>query len=566
MRRARALIALASEHQERGDLDGACEALLHALHLAPRHTGVLHELARLHHLRGDDAQAALLMARLVALVPDDPTLHNDLGNLRLAVGDLPAALAAYERALVLAPDRVDTLYNMAIAMVRAGRPTRARELLERAIELSPTDPAVWTELGKVRIHLHDTQSALGAFQRALALDSGSADACCGLATVAMTRGDGDAARRWLREALARDAGHAIAWHHLARAGDRPSSGDDVARVEAALAGQSDPDLASSLEFALAKMHDDLGDAERAFRHLRAGNQQVRAREHLDRVELEERVERIVETFTPGYFSAREGLGSEATEPVLVAGAPRSGTTLVEQIIASHPRCAGLGESARLDALIARAPGTRSRRDVAELGVQLDAVGLSAMARDYLDFARARCPSATRIADKTPSIVFQLGLLAVLFPRATLVHCARDPLDTGLSIYFQRFADGTLPWAYDLEDIGVVLRAVRRLMAHWHRVLPGRIHTVQYEALIRDQEPVSRRLIAHCGLDWDQRCLAFHTTRREVHTASAWQVRRPIYATSVGRARAYRQYLGPLEAALRGDDSPLDLAEPPPDPA
>ncbi len=228
---------------------------------------------------------------------------------------------------------------------------------------------------------------------------------------------------------------------------------------------------------------------------------------------------------------------------------RSGTTLAEQILASHPQIHGAGE---LDTL-GRLAGSLPRRLATQIPypecvAHLDAATARAVAADYLEVLKQHGGAAERVVDKMPLNFLGLGLIATLLPRARIVHCRRDPMDTCLSCFFRDFTT-SFTFKYDLRDLGLYYREYERLMAHWRRVLPLPIFELQYEELTAAPEAVSRRLVAFCGLDWDERCLRFHETERPVRTASTAQVRQPMYQSAVGRWRRYEKHLGPLMAAL-----------------
>jgi hypothetical protein len=230
--------------------------------------------------------------------------------------------------------------------------------------------------------------------------------------------------------------------------------------------------------------------------------------------------------------------------------PRSGTTLVEQIIASHPQAYGAGELKKIRDL-AREMGVRRgvAGDYPEVVAEIDPETSRVLAAEYEAYlCRGVDPGVTRVADKMPSNFAHLGFIALLFPDARVVHCTRHPLDVGLSIYFQHFAHSH-EYAHDLSDIGHFYRLYQRFMKHWNEVLPLRIHHLRYEDLVTNPEGETRALIEFLGLPWNEGCLAFHKNERSVRTASAWQVRRPVYNRGVGRWRNYEKYLGPLKQAL-----------------
>ena len=230
--------------------------------------------------------------------------------------------------------------------------------------------------------------------------------------------------------------------------------------------------------------------------------------------------------------------------------PRSGTTLVEQILASHPAVAGGGELATLMTIASQFNAAGQGGLPYPEGVRAIRVDQAEqMAQRYLDHLDRISKSALRVTDKQPFNFTHLGLAQLLFPAATFIHCQRDPMDTCLSCYFVSFAD-SFGFASDLGTLGRYYRQYSRLMAHWEDVLPRPVLTVEYEALVTNLESVARGLVAHCGLSWDDRCLRFYETERSVRTPSRWQVRQPIYADSIGRWRRYERHLGPLMAALQ----------------
>jgi hypothetical protein len=300
------------------------------------------------------------------------------------------------------------------------------------------------------------------------------------------------------------------------------------------------------------MLDDADRFDEAFaRYAQANNLfrewRAQAGERFDHDALRCRIETAVETFTPDFFSRKRGWGNNSELPVFIVGMPRSGTTLVEQICASHPAVFGAGELPDITRLwVALARGGAAPAD----GWQRHRIAQAADA--YLEHLRLLGPSAMRVTDKMPGNVYHLGLIAVLFPRARIILCRRDPRDTCLSCYFQWFPSSRLLYTYNLADCARQYLQTERLVAHWRNVLPLPMLEMQYEELVADQETQSRRLIDFLGLPWDPACLEFHKTRRTVTTASVWQVRQPMYSRSVGRWRNYEKHLRPLLDVLEGE--------------
>jgi hypothetical protein len=267
------------------------------------------------------------------------------------------------------------------------------------------------------------------------------------------------------------------------------------------------------------------------------------------------VDRLIATFTPAYFEQVRGFGLDTDVPIFVVGMMRSGTTLVEQILASHPLVYGAGERIELGLL---ASGLPRRLGVAdeypECVRHLDRATVQAVATTVLQGLQERSDGARHVVDKMPLNFLGLGLIATLFPKARIIHCQRDPVDTCLSCYLRNFA-ASFTFTYDLQHLGLYYRQYERLMAHWRAVLPLPIFELRYEELTAEPETHTRQLLAFCGLPWDERCLRFHETERPVRTASMLQVRQPMYRSAVGRWQRYEKHLSPLLAALAGAAEP-----------
>ena len=300
-------------------------------------------------------------------------------------------------------------------------------------------------------------------------------------------------------------------------------------------------------FALAKAYDDLGDYARAFDHMQRGNAAKRSRRHYDIEQDLSCFRAIAAAFSAEFLAVHAGAGLASETPVFVIGMPRSGTTLVEQLLASHPDVFGAGEQRMLPDFINTG---RAGRDFPTNVTALGRAEWRALGADYVERLQALAPLAARITDKLP-LNFQLvGLIRLALPNARIVHVTRDPLDTCLSCYSTLFEDDGLDFSCDLTDLGRYYRGYRSLMDHWQDVLSaGVILEVRYERLVDDLETEAHRLIDYCGLVWDERCLEFHKTDRPVETASLLQVRRPLYTTSVGRAARYAPWLEPLRRPL-----------------
>ena len=304
-------------------------------------------------------------------------------------------------------------------------------------------------------------------------------------------------------------------------------------VRASLPSPNNEDL-ENVCYALGKTYDDMGQYEKAFNYYHRANSLLAVKHPFDKKIYRKWVDEIIARFgNPAKIE--DGWFSEDDSPIFIIGMPRSGTTLTEQIISSHPEVAGAGELAYWPAA-GQALGFEQ---------ELTDIHAQKLANDYLTLLRKCSPSVRRVTDKMPGNYMYLGLIHRVFPRARIIHCQRHPVDTCLSIYFQNFAGGH-EYRYKLEDLAFYYRQYRRLIRHWREILPPDVFfDIQYEDLIEHQESVSRRLIDFCGLEWNDVCLEFYKNERSVGTASNWQVRQPIYKTSKERWRNYEQWIAPL---------------------
>lgn len=543
--KAAKLFAQAFEQERSGEPERAERGYRRVLALQPDHPGALHQLAFLIRGAGKLQPALLLLRRAVAAMPRDAVMRNNLGNLLREAGQLDEAAAEYRAALRLDPDYVNAAFNLGQTLQSNGDAAGALPCLERVIALRPNDTGARAARAGVLLDLGRASEAVNAAREALAIDPKDARAHNELGLACTDTGDFESAAAALRTALRLGSGSVKAFLNLVRIQRYQSTEhEDIRFGERLLESASiDPAERAELHFALGKVYDDCEHYREAFAHFREANRLVRATRLYDRAAQARAADRLIETFSPALFERLGNAGADSSLPVLVVGMPRSGTSLVEQIIASHPRAAGAGELATLARLgAALAERSDGETPYPECVARLDARTAGALGEEYLDELRARGGNdGLRISDKMPTNFWHLGLAAVLLPRARVVHCRRDPRDVAVSIYFRQFTYGH-GYAYDLDDIAWEQRLHDRLMAHWNAVLPLPIHEVCYEELVSDQERVTRELIAFLALPWDPRCLRFHTTERAVHTASAWQVRQPVYTRSVGRWRHYAEFL------------------------
>ena len=498
------IVAMGHALAGQGRLDEAERAMRSAAEHDPNnavahanHAVVLRSLGRL-----DDAER---VCRAALAIDTDyiPALHS-LGTILSVQRRAAEAEAAFVRVLTLDPRHIQSMINLAALCSMSDRFDEAEALLERAILVAPHSAEAHVNLGILRSDVGQTAGAIFALRKAVEIDPNNVEA----------------------------------WYALSAAGALELGRADAERlVRLADSGRLGEDQRIKLYFVLALAAERHGKMARAFSDFQQGNSLRKA--SLERVGKgfdpaghAALIDGLIHDFPVGF--AVDAAAPADRGPIFVVGLPRSGTTLIEQILGAHPDARGIGE----------------RDDISLLAEAVTACDGPALARTYLDEVMARAKGARMVIDKTPFNFLHLGTIARLLPGARIIHCRRDLHDVGLSCFTQNFV---LPhaWSCDLDHIGGYIADYLRLMAHWRATLPaGTMIEVDYEALVADPEAQARRLTDFVGLDWDAACLDFHKAKGIVRSASKWQVRKPIYASSVGRWRAYRQFLGPLLDHLR----------------
>jgi tetratricopeptide (TPR) repeat protein len=546
-----------------------CRALLEARPL----DGLLWKILSVALLR-QGRNALPELERAVELLPHDAETHLNLGIALAAVGKRAAALSSYRRALELNPDGIEALKHLGDLLRELGESEEALAVRRRAVELDPQRAEHHRDLGSVLFDMRRLDEAARAFDAALALRPTDPPALLGLAGTMRMRGRFAEAEEICRAALARepqsveglallgelnaDRGQfaearalferalavnpALPSVYCSLVANRKMTGADslwLQRVEALLARPLPLGDEIGLRYAMGKYFDDLGRYDEAFDNYRRANEITRRhRPKYNRERLEQRVDRIIRTFDAKFLSEHRADASESELPVLIIGMPRSGTSLAEQILASHPAVFGGGELRFWEGAFGVFEAERAA------GVSAAEI-LPVFARDYLDRVGGLSSGASRVIDKMPANFLYAGLIHAALPRVRIIHMRRHPLDTCLSIYSQHFFRmGS--YANDLEDLAHYYTQYVRIMDHWRRVLPAAaLLEVPYEELIADQEGWTRRMLEFSGLAWDPRCLEFHNTERVVITASRWQVRQRITTASAGRWRNYEKHLAPI---------------------
>lgn len=388
------------------------------------------------------------------------------------------------------------------------------------------------------------------FRESLTRNAGDLDAWIGLGHAMEDLGHAEGAACYLN-VLRRPPGHGLALgQYLSLVKDDDEAATWVAHAEAVLARHETPDEAKALiGYGLIKYYDRRTQYEQAAQAGLAANAARRRKTGaLNRDALQARVDGITSAYAEDFFIERRQFGIGTDQPVFIVGPPRSGTTLIEQILSSHPAMHGAGELPDL-ARLASQFGADRQAAPWQAAANLEEMASRGLAQDYLRALRRNVPpDCPRISDKQPLNFVHLAFAALLFPNARVIHCRRDARDNALSIWMENF-NADQHYATDFEDLAFFIAQERRLMAHWEHVLPLKMLTIQYEDVVANLEGQARRLLAFLGAPWDDRCLQFHQQDRAVQTPSRWQVRQPIYSRSVGRWKTYAPYLSELENAL-----------------
>ena len=563
-----------------GRLAEAREQYRLVLDLDGAHVDALHQLGLLLGRGPHRAEAMPLLERAAALRPGSARIHNDLGGLHLAANRLDEAERCFRRALSCDPAHAAAHSNLGVVMQRRGDIDAALASFRAAIHHDPGMAEAHNNVGNILAGQYRHEPAIAAYRRAVALrrdfyeahhhlgmalrevgrlDEAEAsykralalrpDAVSTLASLAhlhQQAGRFEEGIATCRRAIELDDRCVTAYVHLFKMDPASATDRALARVEALLEDSGlDARDRVHLHFALGWLYDGRDRHDEAFEHFRTGN--GLKPDHYVPARHEAYVDGLIETFDRDFFASHGG-GVQSDLPVFIVGMPRSGTTLVEQILDSHTRVHGAGELADMRDLARRLPGElAASATFPRVASELDPACTERLGRACLAALARRDPSAGRVVDKMPDNFHMLGLIAVLLPGARIIHVRRHPLDVCLSCFFQEFR--ALDFTLSFAGLGTYHRNYERLMAHWRDVLPVPVHEVQYERLVADPEGTVRPLLAFCGLDWEEGCLRFHENERPVRTASLVQVRRPIYGSAVARWRRYETHLGPLKTAL-----------------
>ena len=575
--------ALALQQSSAGNLDAATETCTQVLDKDPMNAPALHTLGLVAYMGRNYPTAIEHISRSIRIDGTNPQYFCNLGEARRRGGKAEESIQAFERSIVLMPEFLKAHLGLGNALRDLKRYPEAISKFRIALAMNPNFAEAYHYLGVTHVEQEQWADAIPLFRKAVGLRPNYAEAMLSLANALEHTGNAEEGLEFYRKILERDPNnitvhnnvgnvlknmgrideavehyqqalmvdpeHAPAHYNLSRSQFGSDEGE-LARMEALLGDPKiNDDQRVNLHFALGKIYDDLGDYEKAFGQFADGNRLDTRGDPFNAKNHATAVDRLINFFSDRFFARRRGLGSESDVPVFIVGIPRSGTTLVEQILSCHPQVHGAGELDHIGKIVQSIPKqTGAPASFPEFAGVLDAVSACKLGEDYVALLRAAGGSADRVTDKMPGNFLNLGFIALLLTNAKIINCRRIFQDVSLSCYFQHFTN-VMPFSRNLKDLGSYCRDYDRLMKHWHKVLPLDIMDVHYEDVIADQEGMSRKIVEFAGLEWDDACLEFYKSDRPVKTASSWQVRQPLYSTSVARWQHYEPFLADLKTGL-----------------
>ncbi|RWA62937.1 tetratricopeptide repeat-containing sulfotransferase family protein [Mesorhizobium sp.] len=512
----------------------------------PNHAAALHFLGLLLHQTGRSEEGLDLIEQSVSLQPRNADFLNNMGTVMRDLGRVAAAVDFFRGAVDVRPDQLAARDNLGSSLKQLGQFEGAEEVYRGTIGRNPFHVRARIGLAETLQEAGRLDEAIALFRESLSIRPKDAELLYGLGVAMMEKGDLTEAADLARQAVAIAPAMAKAWLLLTQVKRQTDRDAELAGMVAEHAKAPQDSLARmQLSFGLGKANDDLKDYGRAFDYFAEGNAIRRKGIDYDPVKTRDEFEAMKAVFDKAFFEKHKPSDNSDDTPIFVVGMPRSGTTLVEQIIASHPQVFGAGELSILKTAVGKQfpmsmPGgfpwgiaDVSDKAFAEAG------------QAYLDMLHTRYPGFRHVTDKMPGNFLLVGFLHMMLPKAKIVHCARDAAATCLSIFKVHFRGDSHRYGYDLGELADFHNLYTDIMAHWHKVLPGVVHDVRYEDFVADQEGQTRALMAHLGLPWDDKVLSFHETDRPVRTASAAQVRQPMYQGSVDLWKRYGDRLKPL---------------------
>ncbi|RWM30983.1 tetratricopeptide repeat-containing sulfotransferase family protein [Mesorhizobium sp.] len=512
----------------------------------PNHAAALHFLGLLLHQTGRSEEGLDLIEQSVTLQPRNADFLNNMGTVMRDLGRVAAAVDFFRGAVDIRPDQLAARDNLGSSLKQLGQFEGAEDIYRGTIGRNPFHVRARIGLAETLQEAGRLDEAIALFRESLSIRPKDAELLYGLGVAMMEKGKLAEAADLARQAVAIAPAMAKAWLLLTQIKRQTERDPELAGMEAEHAKAPKDSLARmQLSFGLGKANDDLKDYGRAFDYFAEGNAIRRKGIDYDPMRTRDEFEAMKAVFDEAFFEKHKPADIADDTPIFVVGMPRSGTTLVEQIIASHPQVFGAGELSILKTAVGKQFPMNMPGGFPWGIADMPDKAFAEAGQAYLDMLHSRYPGFRHVTDKMPGNFLLVGFLHMMLPKAKIVHCARDAAATCLSIFKVHFRGDSHRYGYDLGELADFHNLYTDIMAHWHKVLPGVVHDVRYEDFVADQEGQTRALMAHLGLPWDDKVLSFHETDRPVRTASAAQVRQPMYQGSVDLWKRYGDRLKPL---------------------
>jgi tetratricopeptide (TPR) repeat protein len=536
--------------QEQGKLEKAEKEFATATRLDPGSADAWFNLGNVRLILKKPADAEKAFLKIIEEDRNYLPAYNNLGNIYRETRRYEDAIGMFSKVLQLKTDLPQTWYNLGLTYKNLGDGKNAVQCFEKVLAYDPANRRAGCQAGYCHgLLLNDLDGSIREFDKVIETNPDYISAYLQKSWILQSFGRYEEAVKFYYKALELDKTSADAYAGLVSC--KQYTDADIKNLLKLADDESlEPRKLASLNFSLGSIFDAGKEYDTAFRHFQRGNRLYRDTYQYDVKSVENSVTSLINLFDKSYIEQKSGFGVNTELPVFVLGMPRSGTTLVEQIIASHPQVFGAGELKYLGDIVQTSMSleeqlsTKLNPPVPDIADSM----ITSLANKYLSYTGNIKSDEVRVTDKMPQNFLYIGYIAVLFPKAKIIHCRRNPMDICLSIYTMNFTDHH-PYAYDLVEIANYYRQYQRVMNHWESVLSDRIFTIQYEDIVDNLESLSRSLISYIGLDWDDRCLRFNETTRNIQTSSHLQVRQKIYTSSRERWRHYEPWLGPLRSAL-----------------
>ena len=520
-----------------------------AIAISPDYADTYYNLASVLIQLDELEDAVNSFEKAIEINPGHHGAYNGLGNALAFQAEMGKAVAAYRKAIEINPKHKYAYNGLGNVLSDMGDIDEAIASYRKATEIDPGHKEAYNGLGNALSNMGEIENAIAAYRKVIEIDPLHKKACKGLANALSDYGEIDEAIAAYRISIEINPEHTEAYRSLSKNKKFSEYDDDIRAMEILYGNKNYSDEQKMhLAFGLGKAYEDLGDYEKSMDFILQATRLKRASIDYSISEEEELFSNIKATFSSDFFSNLEGTGSQDRTPIFILGMPRSGTSLVEQILASHPDVFGAGELNDLSVLTHNISSVESASNFPAGIVDLDSEALDDLGKQYVERIRKHSESSKYITDKMPHNFLYIGLIRVILPNARVINCTRDPMDNCLSL-FKNYFNAAQNYSYDLAELGQYYNLYIDLMQHWRDTLGDFVYDLSYEQLVTDQENMSRQLLDYCHLPWDDACLDFHKTRRRVKTASNAQVRRPIYKDSVKLWERYDKQLEPLRMAI-----------------